>query len=177
MEDYLKIYTIDELSDLKKGRGPDRKKRRSKGTVSYFSGGKNITGFDYKQMKKQGAKGLNKISFGEAEENRKKTTKSLGNCYSIDELSDLKKGTSEGVKRGWEKRRLRSKYDSQRNQMSTEERSKPSPPDLWPAGARERYERGIERKMKSGKELEQHESSHYNQYMKKSLGDCYNRKR
>ena len=64
----MKIYTIDELA---KGRGPDKKKRKSRGTISYFSGGKEITGFDYKQMKKQGAKGLSKISFAEAEENRK----------------------------------------------------------------------------------------------------------
>jgi hypothetical protein len=131
MED-LKIYTIDELSDLKKGsmtvysgspsgisrqdvtrnpdgsfttgpkqpigdsgkgRGKDKQKRKSKGTVSYFSGGKQITGFDYKQMKKQGVKGLNEISFEEAEENRKKMNKSLGDCYSIDELyEELKKG-------------------------------------------------------------------------------------
>ncbi len=48
--------------------------------------------------------------------------------YTIHELSDLKKGTSEGVKRGWEKRRLRSKYDSQRNQMSPEEMKIPLDP-------------------------------------------------
>jgi hypothetical protein len=49
MED-LKIYTIDELSDLKKG-------------------------------------------LMSAEENRKKMNKSLGDCYSIDELyEELKKG-------------------------------------------------------------------------------------
>lgn len=65
----MEIYTFDELV---KGRGPDKKKRKSRGTVSYFSGGKQITGFDYKQMKKQGATGLSKISFAEAEENRKK---------------------------------------------------------------------------------------------------------
>jgi hypothetical protein len=54
--------------------------------------------------------------------------------YTIDELSDLKKGTSEGVKRGWEKRRLRSKYDSQRNQMSPEEMKIPLHPPCLPAG-------------------------------------------
>ena len=69
----MKVYTIDELA---KGRGPDRQKRKSKGTLSYFSGGKQITGFDYKQMKKQGVKGLSKISFAEAEENRRKAEKS-----------------------------------------------------------------------------------------------------
>ena len=54
--------------------------------------------------------------------------------YTIHELSDLKKGTSEGVKRGWEKRRLRSKYDSQRNQMSPEEMKIPLDPPCLPAG-------------------------------------------
>jgi hypothetical protein len=84
----MEVYTIDELAkgrevSLKdypgyrgRGRGPDKQKRKSKGTVSYFSSGKQITGFDYKQMKKQGAKGLSKISFDEAEENRRKAEKS-----------------------------------------------------------------------------------------------------
>ena len=82
----MKIYTIDELAKGREvslkdypgyrghGRGPDKQKRKSKGTISYSSGGKQITGFDYKQMKKQGAKGLSKISFEEAEENRKATS-------------------------------------------------------------------------------------------------------
>jgi hypothetical protein len=97
MEDYLKIYTIDELSDLKKGRGPDRQPRRRKhsGLTPYEEikvGNRKKFHADYadwelanKVKKEREGAGL-RVSRGlQARAGAKPVEKSLGDCYTIDD--------------------------------------------------------------------------------------------
>jgi hypothetical protein len=109
MKDYLKIYTIEELNELKKGfgtreeslkdypgyrgrgqhgRGPDKQKRKSRGMQT--SGGKEwqVEGSGVKEEKaKKPVKPQD-----QPEKGTSWSAKSLGDCYTIDELYQLKKG-------------------------------------------------------------------------------------
>jgi len=87
MED-LKIYTIDELHEMKKGRGPDKQKRKSKGMKT--SGGREwqVSGSGVKEEKAPEGYKWPKMP----EYKTSWASKSLGDCYTIDELYELKKG-------------------------------------------------------------------------------------
>ena len=114
MED-LKIYTIDELHEMKKGvfsvfrgekgggisveqvdtgkhgRGPDKKKRKSKGMQT--SGGREwqVSGSGVPEEKAPDGYKWPKMP----EYKTSWASKSLGDCYTIDELHDLKKAQKE----------------------------------------------------------------------------------